>query len=46
MKIKKIIRIAICSNVLILCVMALLPVLLIDPDTHLLQSFIDYLNKE
>ncbi|WP_394548085.1 hypothetical protein [Priestia aryabhattai] len=46
MKIKKVLRIFIGSNVLVLLTFGLLPALLVNPDIDLIQSFINYIGKD
>jgi hypothetical protein len=46
MSIKKFVRLTIGSNLLIALTLALLPALLITQDISILQSAIDYLNKD
>ena len=46
MKVKKIIRTILSANILLLVVFAFLPILMIKPDIELMQTFLDYINKE
>ena len=46
MNIKKSIRIMISANFLLLFVFAFLPVFMLKPDIDLMQSLLEYINKE
>lgn len=46
MKLKKIIRVILSANVLLLFVFAFLPILMIKPDIEIMQTLLEYINKE
>lgn len=46
MKFKKIFRVILSANILLLFVFAFLPILIIKPDFELMQMLLQYINKE
>ncbi len=46
MKMSKIFRVSIGGVVMLLMTFAFLPILALNPDVEILQSFINYMNKE
>lgn len=46
MKLKKFIRTTLSANFLLLFVFAFLPILMLKPDIELMQTFLEYINKE
>ena len=46
MKFKKLFRVILSANILLLFVFAFLPILIIKPDFELMQMLLQYINKE